>query len=198
MKKGQIINGIGLAIADILILIGILVFFIERITTIANYSNRAYQEVMLENIHLLTQSEPFLLTDFYCRDIDFKSLDGKYNKAMVLYTSPNDSIAKVGIEINKKHMFKKEVEEYGKILVEANGGMWQLPTYQGNKLFGYQYMNDKEIENFKKQIGEDKFSGGIMLKHVPTETLSDNWIEIVGFSILIILLLISILSHFKK
>ena len=197
-KPKNIINNIGLAIVDILSLIGVSVYFISRVATVVDYSNRTYQEVKLENIRTITSKEAFLLTDFYYRDVDFKRLNGRHSKAMVLYINPNDSVAKVGIEINKKHLFQKEVETSGKILVDPNGGMWELQTYQGTKLFGYQYMSDEEIESFKKQIGEDKMSGGIMLKHIPTETLSDIWMEITVFSFLIIFFLILIFHRFSS
>ena len=197
-KPKNIINNIGLAIVDILSLIGVSVYFISRVATVVDYSNRTYQEVKLENIRTITSKEAFLLTDFYYRDVDFKRLNGRHSKAMVLYINPNDSVAKVGIEINKKHLFQKDIETSGKILVDPNGGMWELPTYQGTKLFGYQYMSDEEIESFKKQIGEDKMSGGIMLKHIPTETLSDIWMEITVFSFLIIFFLILIFHRFSS
>ena len=198
MKIGKITNHTGLAIIEILTLIGVSVYFIEWVTTIADYSNRTYQEVKLENLQTQTPKEPFLLTDFYYRDINFKSLNGKHSKSMVLYLNSNDSVAKVGIEISKKHMFQKEVEESGKIRVELGGALWRLPTYQGTKLFGYQYMSDEEIESFKQQLGEDIMGNGVMLKHIPTETLSDNWMKITLLLIVIIANVILIVHQFSS
>lgn len=80
--------------------------------------------------------------------------------------------------------------------------MWQLRTSQGVKLFGYRYMSDKELKSFTKQIGNDKFDEGInrgtMLKYIPKENISDNWIEVSGFSLLIILLLTLAIVSFKQ
>jgi len=196
MKIGKITNNIGLSIIEILTIIGVSAFLIERVITIANYSNRTYQEVKLENIQTLKLEEPFLLTDFHYIDIDFNSKNGKHSKAMALYLNSDDSIARVGLEIKKKHLFQKEFGESGKILVKSNGGLWQLPTYQGIKLFGYGYMSDEEITDFKQQLGEEKLGNSIMLKHIPTETLSDNWIEITLLLIVIIANIILVAYQF--
>ena len=192
----------GDAIVGMLFLVGVSVYFFERVATISNYSDKTYQEIKLENIRTITLNEPFLLSDFYYRDIDFNRLDGQRSKAIALYINRNDSTARIGIEINKKQLFQKEVEEFGKILVEPDGGMWELPTYQGVKLFGYQYLSNEEIQSLKKQTAINKFDEGIdrkvMLRYIPSETLTGNWMEITGFSILIIGLLILVVVSFRK
>lgn len=190
------------AIFSILLLIGVSVYFFERVSTTISYSDNTYKEIRLEDLHSITSEEPFFLKDFHYHDADFNRLDNRYSKAMLLYTTQSDSVARFGIEVNKKFLLLADIQEQGKILVKPGGSMWKLSTYNGWKLFGYGTMSREELEIFKKQMGEDKFDEGIdrsiMLKYIPSESFSENWKEFTVFSILIIVLLVIAIVSIKQ
>lgn len=187
-----------------MLFIGVSVYFIGRVSTMLSYTEEGRKEIKLEDIHELAsaEKEPFILTDFYYRQADLNRLNGQGFRPIIIYSNGNDSIARVAIETDKKSLFIKEIQESGKILVTTNGGLWDLSTPQGVKTFGYGYMDDETLKSFKEHAPNGKFDENIdrsiMLRHVPREKLSDNWMEIVGFSILIILLLTLAIVSFRQ
>ncbi|MDU1889827.1 MAG: hypothetical protein E6767_03990 [Dysgonomonas sp.] len=187
------------AIVTTLLLIGVSVYFIGRVITIISYSSKTYEEMTLEDIYSSVPDEYFILKDFNYSEAAFKRLDNKHSRGLALYPNENDSVSRIGIEIKNKQLLLEDIQKRGYIVVRKGGGLFQLPTRQGTKLFGYWYMSPEEIEMFKRQIGEDKFDvdidRGTTLEYIPHENFSRNWKELVLFPILIIgLLFIAIIS----
>lgn len=191
------------AIGATLLLIGVTVYFISRVATMISYSTSTFKEIKLEDTYTAaTKGEAFYLTNFYYTDKDYKMLDDAHSQIMPLYNNENDSIAKTGIEIHRKHLFLEDFKENGKIVVKAGGSLAQLPTRQGIKLFGYGYMTPEELASFRRQIGDDKFDEGIdrsiILEYIPHESFSRNWLELIGMPILIFGLLFIAIISFKN
>lgn len=180
----------GTTIKALLLLIGALAYFGERMYKFISIYNAEYEEIALIHTYTISTDTAFELKDFVFAESEFNTNKENKVKAIALYPTIKDSISMVGIEIKDRSKFIEDLAERGKIIVKPGGGTWQLPTYKGNRLFGFEYKTTKEYEDYKRLFGaalfDDNITKRIMLTYIPYEKPSRYLPELGILSVVII------------
>lgn len=186
----------GTTIKALLLLIGVLAYFGERMYKFISIYNAEYEEIALIHTDTISTDKSFELKDFVFSQSDFNVAKESNVEAIALYPTIRDSISVVGIEIKDRSKFLEDLAERGKVIVKKKEGTWRLPTYHGYKLFGFEYSTVEEYEEYKKFFGaalfDDNISKRIMLIYTPYEKPSRYFLEL-GI-LLVAIIIFSIIS----